>query len=247
MPVVRALLAAVAFLTRIPVGRVADLDGRDVARGAALFPLVGAGVGALGGLVADGLADHVPTLAAAGLALLLVALLTGAMHLDALADTADALGGTTRERRLEIMRDHAIGSFGAVALVLVVLVEASALAALAVDGHATAAFAAAGACSRWASLPLAAALPPARAEGQGRSLAAGGRWGAALLGLALAAAVSVAAVGTDAALALGAAAATALALGLWFRRWIGGVTGDTLGATTELAQAAVLVALVAAA
>src|SRR6185503_16979263 len=228
MPAVRAMLAAIAFLTRIPLGRVADLDGRDVARGAALFPLVGAGVGALGGLVADGLADRVPTLAAAGLALLLVALLTGAMHLDALADAADALGGTTRERRLEIMRDHAIGSFGAVALVLVVLVEASALAALAVDGHATAAFAAAGACSRWASLPLAAALPPARAGGQGRSLAAGGRWGAALLGLVLAAAVSVAAVGTDAALALGAAAATALVLGLWFRRWIGGVTGDTL-------------------
>jgi adenosylcobinamide-GDP ribazoletransferase len=247
MPVARALLAAVAFLTRVPVGRLAELDGRDVARGAAFFPLVGAGVGALAGLVADELAGDVPALAAAGVALLLVALLTGAMHLDALADAADALGGATRERRLEIMRDHAIGSFGAVALVLVLVVEASALAALAVNGRATAAFAAAGACSRWASLPLAAALPPARADGQGRALASGGGWMAAVLGLALAAALAVATVGTDAAAALGAAAATALLLGLWFHRSLGGVTGDALGATTELAQAAVLVVLVASA
>src|SRR5829696_5520335 len=174
MRAVEPPLAAIAFLTRIPVGRLAELDGPAVRRGASLFPLVGGAIGALAGGVVDIAAGPLPSLGAAALGLGVAALLTGALHLDALADTADALGGTTRERRLEIMRDHAIGSFGAVALVLVLLVEASALAALAVDGHATAAFAAAGACSRWASLPLAAALAPARADGQGRALASGG-------------------------------------------------------------------------
>ena len=116
---VRAGLAAVAFLTRIPVGRLAPLDARDVARGAALFPLVGAAVGAAAGVLADLLVPAVPGLVAGALAVGLAALVTGAMHLDALADTLDALGGTTRERALEIMRDHSIGAFGAVGLTVV--------------------------------------------------------------------------------------------------------------------------------
>ena len=164
------------------------------------------------------------------------------MHLDALADAADALGGTTRERRLEIMRDHAIGSFGAVALILVLLVEASALGALA--GEATAAFAAAAAAARWAPLPLAAVLPPARPDGQGRALAGTGAL-APLGGLAVAAALAILLEGADGLAVLAAAAGTALVVGLFVRRWLGGVTGDVLGATTELAQAAGLVVLVA--
>src|SRR5438067_2134852 len=96
MPVARASLGAVAFLTRIPVGRLVVLDGRDVARGAALFPVVGAAIGAATGATAFGLAKVVPSLAAAGIALALGALLTGALHLDGLADTADALGAWSR-------------------------------------------------------------------------------------------------------------------------------------------------------
>src|SRR5581483_6204617 len=125
MRAARAALAAVAFLTRVPVGRVVELDGADVARGAALFPLVGA--------TAFGLARVVPSLAAAGIALAVGALLTGALHLDGLADTADSLGAHTRERALEIMRDHAIGAYGAAAVALDLLVKAAALAALAGD------------------------------------------------------------------------------------------------------------------
>jgi cobalamin 5'-phosphate synthase/cobalamin synthase len=245
MPVARAALAAVAFLTRIPVGRLVALDGRDVARGAPLYPLVGAAVGAVAGGVADLAVPTLPAWTAAALALLVAAVVTGAMHLDALADAADGLGGTTRERRLEIMRDHAIGSFGAVALVLVLLVEASALAALASSGNATPGFAAAAAVARWAPLPLAALLPPARPSGQGRALAETGALGP-LGGLAVAAVVALLLEGVDGLAVLGAAAGTALVVGLFVRRLIGGVTGDVLGGTTELAQAAGLVALLAA-
>ena len=131
MRVVEPPLAAVAFLTRIPVGRLVQLDGDAVRRAAPLFPLVGGAIGAFGGGIVDVASGPLPSLAAAALGLGAVALLTGGLHLDALADTADGLGGTTRERRLEIMRDHAVGSFGAVALVVVLLFQASLLAEMA--------------------------------------------------------------------------------------------------------------------
>jgi cobalamin 5'-phosphate synthase/cobalamin synthase len=233
-----------AFLTRVPVGRLVDFDAAAVARAAPLYPLVGAAVGAAAGSVCDLAAGPLPAAPAAVAALAVAALLTGAMHLDALADTADAFGGATRERRLEIMRDHAVGSFGVAALVVVLLLEAALLAELAAEEDVWRAFATAGASSRWAALPLASALPYARASGQGAKLANTSLL-AVIAGLAVAVAVAVLASGADGLIALGAVAATTVALGLFFRRWIGGFTGDTLGATTELAQTTALATLAA--
>ena len=161
----RAAAAALAFLTRIPVGRRIELDGEDVARGAVLFPVVGAGIGALVGLVAVGLDARLTVLVAAGLAVVLEALLTGGIHLDALADSADGLGAGTRERALEIMREPTIGAFGATALVLDVVVKIAALAAVAAGPDALLAVAAAFALGRTAPLALGWALPYARPEG----------------------------------------------------------------------------------
>jgi adenosylcobinamide-GDP ribazoletransferase len=240
MRAVELPLAAVAFLTRIPVGRLAEVDAAAVRRSAPLFPLVGGAIGALGGGVVDLAAGPLPPLAAAALGLGVVALVTGGLHLDALADTADGLGGTTKERRLEIMRDHAIGSFGAVALVVVLMFQASLLAS---ESSAWSALAAAAACGRWAALPQAAFLPPARTEGTALSNLSAASVG---LGLLAACVVAVGVRGVDGLAAVGAAALTALVLGAFFRRRLGGVTGDTLGATSELAQAAALAALVLA-
>jgi adenosylcobinamide-GDP ribazoletransferase len=241
----RAALAAVAFLTRVPVGRLATLDAGDVARGAALFPLVGASVGVATGLLADRLVPALPSLLAGALAVGFAALVTGAMHLDALADTLDALGGSTRERALEIMRDHAVGAFGAIGLCLVCLVDASALGALAAGDDAWLAGLVAGAGGRAGMLPLARALPYARAgEGQGRVLEGMG-WVA--VGTALAAALALAAsAGRPGILAVAAAAGTAGGLLALFRSWLGGVTGDCLGATAKLCETAALVAYLAA-
>jgi adenosylcobinamide-GDP ribazoletransferase len=199
------LAAATAFLTRVPVGRFVELDGRAVTRAAPLYPLVGAAIGALAGAVVDVLAGPLPPWAAATTGVALAALLTGGMHLDALADTADALGGSTRERRLEIMRDPSIGSFGAAALVLVLVLEISLLAQLGARDLALVSFTAAGALSRWSALPIAFALPYARDEGQGRSLTTGISLAAVLLGLAVAAAIAAIALSSGAAAALGAA------------------------------------------
>lgn len=233
MPVARAFAGAVAFLTRVPIGRWVVLDGADVARGGVFFPVVGLGIGAAVGAVAS-----IGGLVPAALAVAAGAVLTGALHLDALADTADALGATTRERALEIMRDHRIGAYGAVALVLDVVIKVAALAAL----HDPLRYAAcAGAASRAVPVALGAALPYAREQGLGRSvtstrpviallagaLAAGACVGFGAWPLAVVAAVSVVVCGTTA------------------RAWLGGVTGDVLGACTELTELAALVTAVA--
>ncbi len=244
MPVVsvRAAAAAVTFLTRVPLGRGVVVDGADVARGALLFPVVGAGVGALSGGVAVIAHPRLPALAAAGVALALAVVLTGAMHVDALADTSDALGASTRERALEIMRDSRVGAFGVTALILDLLVKAAAVAALLEQGGALAALVAAGALSRAASPPLALTLRYPRVEGGPGSVLSGrvgwpAALGAVVFGVGGAA---LAAGGTGLAMAA-SVACTTIGLGLLFHRWLGGATGDCLGAATEIGETVALV------
>jgi adenosylcobinamide-GDP ribazoletransferase len=244
MPVasVRAAAGAVSFLTRIPIGRFVVVDGGDVSRGVVLFPLVGAGVGALAGGVAI-LSDRaLPDFVAAALAVGVGAIVTGALHLDALADTADATGASNRSDALAIMRDSRIGSFGAIALMLDVLLKVGAVSALLGRDHMFAALVAAGALSRAASPALAAVLPYPRLEGGPGSVLSGRTSSAA----------AVAAIGIGVGLTLlmplpgdywlvVAAAGVTLVLGLLYRQWLGGATGDCLGAATELCETAVLV------
>ncbi|HEY7380008.1 MAG TPA: adenosylcobinamide-GDP ribazoletransferase [Gaiella sp.] len=239
----RAPVAALAFLTRVPVGRLVDVGDDDVARGAVLFPVVGGLVGGLAGLTADVLAGSMPPLLAGALAVAVAAVATGAMHLDALADTADALGGPTRERALEIMRDHHVGAFGVVALVLVCLVDAAALGALGAADRAAVAGVAAGAAGRAAMLPLAFALPYARAGGGQGRLLAGLSPGALVAGIAIGAALSLPA-GWTGLWSLAAGTVVAIALLLFVRRWLGGVTGDVLGAVGKIVETVVLVVAV---
>jgi adenosylcobinamide-GDP ribazoletransferase len=243
---VRAGVGAVSFLTRVPIGRVVDVDGADVARGAFAFPLVGAGVGALSGGVALLSAHALPSFVAAALAVTVGALLTGAMHLDALADTADALGASSRDAALAIMRDSRIGSFGAVALSLDLLLKVACVAALVDRGHVLAGLVAAGALSRATAPPLAGLLPYPRVEGGPGSVLSGrtapfAALTAAVVGWALALVVWW----PTGAWLVAVASVVAIVLAAWYRRWLGGATGDCLGAATELCETAVLVAAVA--
>src|ERR671930_215657 len=124
----RAVAGAVTFLTVLPLGRAVTLDARDVARGGAFFPLVGAGVGALAGGVAALAHPWLPAFVAAALGCSCAVVATGAMHVDALADMVDAVGAHGRERALEVMRDSRIGSFGATALSLDLLLKVGCVA-----------------------------------------------------------------------------------------------------------------------
>jgi adenosylcobinamide-GDP ribazoletransferase len=232
---------ALAFLTRLPVPAPADprLD-----RAAAWFPLVGLVVGGLAAGV-RALADLVlPPLPATVLAVAAAVLVTGGLHEDGLADIAEGLGAhTTRERRLEILKDPRVGTFGALALVL-----ATALVIATVSGldtaHAARALIAAHVLARWAILPISRALPPARAGGAGALLRVPASTLAVGTVLAVAAALVAATPGPGAA-ALAAAALAALVSGATLRHTLGGVTGDGYGATAKLAELAVCTTLAA--
>jgi adenosylcobinamide-GDP ribazoletransferase len=237
----RAVVGALSFLTIVPVGRITALDARDVARGTLLFPLVGAGVGALTGGIALALHPWLPGFTAAGVAVAIAVLFTGAMHVDALADTFDAAGGRSRERALEIMRDSRLGTFGASALALDLLLKVGAVATLLVRGGALPALIAAGALSRAASPPLASLLPYPRAGHSPGSVLTGVSRFAASAAVVLGVTIAVLAGKGDAVWLAAAAAVLAIGLGLVYYRWLGGATGDCLGAATEMCETVVLV------
>lgn len=238
MRAARSLGGAVGFLTRVPVTAPLGADA------VVLFPLVGAAVGAGSGLVAAGTVGSLPPLAAGALGVGFAAVVTGGLHLDALADTADALGGRSREEALRIMRDHAIGAFGAIALVLVLVVHAAVLGELARRGDAVFAAAAAGATSRAVAAPLAVTLPDLR-SGRGAVAVLAVTVRSALSTLAIGAAVALAVAGAAAGYAIAATAAVGAVAWYAYRRWLGGVTGDALGAAIQLAETAALATLLA--
>lgn len=232
------LAAAFSLLTRLPVPAS---QGAPSPRAAWAWPVAGAAVGALAALATTAaLALSLPAGVAAALALLVAALLTGGLHEDGLADTADGLmGGQTRERRLEIMKDSRIGSYGTLALLLVTLIRWSALTALVSTGHHLAALIAAGALSRAPMAVLIATLPNARGTGLSH-LTGRPPHGAVIGALAIAASFALLATGVTLIPMLLAAAGTTAAIAHAARKRIGGQTGDILGASQQLAEAAAL-------
>lgn len=224
---------ALALLTRLPAGSFPD---RMIPTGqtAWAFPLVGALVGFLAGSVYVLAALVLPPLTAAFLAIGAGVVLTGALHEDGLADVADGFGGgQTVEARLEIMKDSRIGSYGALALILVTGLLVTAVAALPPTSGTLVLFVAIGAASRSAMLLPMALLPPARVDGlgHGAALTLGARfWIGTGLGLLVVLPCLPVLLPV---IALATAAMTLLAKGA-----IGGQTGDVLGATQKLAECA---------
>jgi adenosylcobinamide-GDP ribazoletransferase len=239
---------ALQFLTRLPVDGPACSPPAALAASAPMFPLVGALVGAAGGLVfalAAWLA--LPPMLAALLAVAVQILLTGGLHEDGLADVADGFGGgRTRAHKLRIMRDSRLGSFGALALVLALLARIGALTALATPALVATSLIAAGSASRAALPVIMAALPPARDEGLA---ARAGRPHPlrAIAGVVIAILLAPALLPPAmAASGLMVAACITLIIARLADRQIGGHTGDVLGAAQQLAEIGFLLAALAA-
>ncbi|ATG34840.1 MULTISPECIES: adenosylcobinamide-GDP ribazoletransferase [Phaeobacter] len=239
-------LLVLILLTRLPMPVLQKQRFARHAHATWAFPFAGVAVAVPACLSAAILlrAGLNPMLAA-GIALLMQTLLTGAMHEDGLADTADGFwGGFTRERRLEIMKDSQIGTYGVLALILTIGLRWMAYAGLLAAG------------AVWALLPVAmlsrammpavmAALPNARATGLSSAV---GRppWRNCGLGLAIATLAAVLILGWTAWGPLLAMCVVTAVIAATAQTKIGGQTGDVLGATQQLSELVGLLCLTAA-
>jgi len=235
------LRIGMSLCTRLPLGPAVSVDEGEVARASWTFPIAGFAIGLAGALVYWlAIRLNVAPQPAAALTLAATMLLTGAMHEDGLADTADGLGGKTRERKLEIMRDSRIGSFGACALAVLLLLRWSTIADIAEPRFVALALISAHMAAR-ALLPAFMHLvPPARTDGL--SSGAGSPPGASVVAALLLGALCLlfsfgltGAVVTFLMLAL-----IAFLLARVATRQFGGQTGDVLGTLEQLGEAAIL-------
>jgi len=251
----RSWQAAISLFTIIPAGGQAEIPAAAAGRLLAWLPVLGGLLASVAGAALWAVQETGPgtprKLLAAVIAVAILTVLTGGLHLDGLADTADGLGSRRpREQALDLMRKSDIGPMGVAALVFTVLIQVSALAVLPAGWPAATALVTAAITGRVAAL-LAADLPPARPEGLGALVAGSvprpGQLVAAIALLAIAAGAGFAAGGPWLAARTAAAVAGGLAAGLALRhtarRHLGGITGDVFGALIEIGTTTTLLLL----
>ena len=227
------MLAALGFLTTLgPASRPSH-------RALAWFPVVGAGLGGLVGLVWWGTGEVWPSLVAAAITVTADLALTGFLHADGLADAADGLlPPASRERRLAIMRDPHPGVFGLIAVVAALLLRWSALASIEPEPLLLVGL---WAGSRAAMAAVPALLPYARDEGLASGFLDGRPTLLPLLGIAPAAALAVVARGWIGGAAMAALLVAFIGVAALARRRLGGYTGDVLGAALLVGETVGLV------
>jgi adenosylcobinamide-GDP ribazoletransferase len=244
------LRSAAIFLTRIPprlIGAtpMAVPDFRQAAR---VFPVIGALVGLAGGIVLVVASIlNLPGFICATLAVVATVVVTGGLHEDGLADAADSLGGATTEKKLAIMDDSRVGTYGSLALIFAALLRVGALAAIVTAGpiRAMLVLVAAEAVSRGAMVRMWHDLPAARTGGLANDVGVPEQ-NAMLMAIALAAVIAVVfafpAVGLWPTILAGALAIVGTYCAIRITaRTLGGRTGDTLGACQQIVVAAFLI------
>jgi adenosylcobinamide-GDP ribazoletransferase len=238
------LTTALGLLTRLPLPlSVFTTDrARPAAHAAWAYPLVGLAIAALSAFAGWlALSLGLPSAAAALFVMLTGIVSTGAMHEDGLADCADGFwGGWTRDRRLEIMKDSQIGTYGMIALVLALGLRWVAIAAVLASGSYLMALICAAVVSRAAMVTVMYALPAARPSGLSGTTGRPPK-----LAMVVAVIFGIIAASLILPHALMAALIAMLAVALVARAKIGGQTGDVLGATQQITEIAVLLSVLA--
>ena len=234
----RRLILAIQFLTRLPTPQVRDFRQEDLSRSAVYYPLVGAIMGVLLALPLYGLSDR-PWLAGA-LTLLMWVWVTGALHLDGLGDVADAFGAAHRnpQRFLEVLKDPHMGVFGVVTLIMQLLLKFVLLTELAV-GPLWFGIVLVPAWARWGTLWWSQRIPSLHGDGMGERFSWQLRPAAMWLWAALLGAISVVF-----AWPLLLALLLVPLVAVWWKRKLGGISGDGLGASVEVVETLLMLALV---
>jgi adenosylcobinamide-GDP ribazoletransferase len=244
----REFVAALRFLSVLPLPGTTHLFDKDalgnrIIVGSAYFPLVGLILALILWAVIALCSFAVPPLVIAALVVVGEVILTGGLHLDGLMDSSDGLfGGNTRERRLEIMRDSRVGSFGILGSICLLILKFACIASLPLH---TLPFALLITLptSRWCMVLALHVFPSARTTGLGALF----KQAMALQHVLVAAAVAlliVIAAGRLAGIGVWIlASGITLALGSWLTRQLGGLTGDSYGAIAEITEVVALLAL----
>jgi adenosylcobinamide-GDP ribazoletransferase len=243
------LVAAVRFLSVLPVpGRTQLFEQAEAAPrlvvGAAYFPLVGLLLACLLWLLMLLLTPLVPQLALAALLVVGLVILTGGLHLDGLMDTCDGLlGGSTRERKLEIMRDSHVGSFGVLGGICILLLKFALFASVNIHGLPLALLLALPS-ARWAMLLALRVFPSARSTGLGAAYHQAVTTEGVLLAAIIALAIVLVTGQLIGLIVWVTVTMVALVLGFWITRSIGGLTGDSYGAIAEVVEVLALLVVV---
>ena len=242
--IVSQLRLAANFLTIVPLGP-GRTDNAVVAASFRWFPLVGFVLGAIFAAEDSLLLTVFPAMLRSTIVILSMVVVTGAVHLDALADTADALGaGRNRERTLDILHDSRVGSFGAAAVCLSLALKIFALGSLHEPYRILALFVAPG-LSRWSMVAVAAGVPYLRQEGGAGATLLQRDTNSLLIASLITAALVIVTLAPRALVSVAVAIAMVLTSRWFYGRWLGGVTGDLIGACGEVVEIAVLVTFAA--
>jgi adenosylcobinamide-GDP ribazoletransferase len=235
------LLTAIQFLTRVPVPEQPYAPD-SLARSARFFPVVGLLVGFGAALLHHAISPHLPRLITSLAIVIYLLFITGCLHEDGLCDVSDGFGGgASREQILRIMRDSRIGTYGGAAITLSIVGRVLLISYLPVAQTASYLIAAHVLC-RWTTLPLSYFLPSARAQasddhaGQGDRIAKLTTRSALTFGTIFSFAVVIFLLRVQAVAPILLAIAITYLMAVYYRRRIGGVTGDCFGATNQLAE-----------
>jgi adenosylcobinamide-GDP ribazoletransferase len=232
----RAFLVGLQFLTQVPV-RVETPTARNIAGSYYFYPFIGLLAGVAAVFLRHVCALLFPPSFSIVLVLAFLVWISGGLHEDGLADVADGMGGGwTPDDRLSIMKDSRIGAFGALALVLALLAKYAALTSID-PVRLDAAIVSAQILGRWAFLPMGYFNRYAR-QGLGAEFMKGLSFKAVALGTALTGAGVILLARVYGALAISSAILMIALTSFYFRRRIGGVTGDCFGATFQLVEVA---------
>jgi adenosylcobinamide-GDP ribazoletransferase len=231
------LVAAIQFLTIFPVPAAFNSGEKELRGSLVFYPLVGLLIGGILALLDFGIVRIFPPLPASVLIVILMLAASGCLHMDGLADTADGfLSARPKERVLEIMRDSRIGSMGAIAIVSVIALKVTALASI--PGRRqwmiVLLMPIAGRCALVVGMAIA---PYARANGGLVSVFGRPKWPVPFISLLFLTTLSWAILGVMGLVAAAGAILSTFLISCWSKRRIGGFTGDTLGASCEIAEA----------